>query len=348
MERPRTTRPTRTGLRAALAVLAALLMLAASGCDAMGWIRSSDTPAAKAAPSGKTTPVSHKSPTAKPTPKKQKKVYPTGPPMYLESIAPLSGTTVGVAMPISIIFTNPVKSTARKQVEQHIKLTTSVPVTGAWHWFGSQRLDFRPKHYWKPGTKVSMVAAFNHVGDGYGRYGTHSYTRHFTIGADVRTHVDVKAHKTTVTRNGKLIRTMPSDAGSPEFPSWDGTMAVVNKERTTRMTSCSVHIACDKDDPNFYDITLPWDVRITYSGTFLHYSTGDPNPGHGYGSHGCIHLSYSDAEWYYNLSKQGDPVTITGSPRGKADGDNGYADYNVPWNLWLAGSGMKQFRTTVA
>jgi lipoprotein-anchoring transpeptidase ErfK/SrfK len=266
--------------------------------------------------------------------------------MLLETIAPLSGSTVGVAMPISIIFTHPVKLSARKHVEQHIKLTTSVPVTGAWHWFGSQRVDFRPKHYWKTGTRVSMVAAFNHVGDGYGRYGTHSYTRHFRIGADVRTHVYVGAHKTVVTRNGKTLRTMPSNAGSPEFPTWDGTMAVVNKARTVRMTSCSVGIACDPSSANFYDLTLPWDVRITTSGTFVHYSTADPSPGYGNASHGCVHLSYANARWFYNLSKQGDPVKITGTPRGRTSGDNGFADYNVPWREWLAGSGMKQFTTT--
>lgn len=254
--------------------------------------------------------------------------------MLLDSIAPLSGTTVGVAMPISITFTDPVKISARKQVEEHIKLTTSAPVTGAWHWFGSQRADFRPKTFWKPGTTVSMVASFNHVGDGNGRYGTHAYTRDFKIGADVRTHVYVKQHKTVVTRGGTTIRTMLSDAGSPQFPSWDGTMAVVNKERTTRMTSCSVHIACDKSDPNFYDITLPWDVRITWSGTFLHYSTGDPQPGHSYGSHGCVHLSDADAEWYYNLSKQGDPVTITGSPAGRPR-----ATTATPTTTWPGTSG---------
>lgn len=281
--------------------------------------------------------------TATPTPKKH---YPTGPPMYLDSIAPLSGTTVGVAMPISIVFSEPVKASAREGIEQAISLKTSVPVTGAWHWFGDQRVDFRPKHFWPAGTTVSMVAAFKHVGNGYGRYGTHGYTRDFTIGADVRTHVFIAKHKATVTKNGKLVRTMSIDAGSPEFPSWDGTMAVVSKERTTRMTSCSVNIACSKSDPNFYDLVLPWDVRITNSGTFLHYSPADPYPGHSYGSHGCVHLSWDDAEWYYNLAKQGDPVTITGSPRGKAEGDNGYADYNVSWADWLAGSGRGSFTTS--
>jgi lipoprotein-anchoring transpeptidase ErfK/SrfK len=273
------------------------------------------------------------------------KHYPTGPPMLLESIAPLSGTTVGVAMPISMVFTHPVKVSARRRIEQHIRLTTSVPVTGAWHWFGLQRVDFRPKTFWPPGTRVSMVARFDHVGDGHGRYGIHSYTRTFKIGADVRTHVYVNRHRTVVTRNGKTLRTMPSNAGSPQFPTWEGTMAVVSKSRTVRMTSCSVGIACNPGDPNYYDLVLPWDVRITSSGTFVHYSTADPYPGQGNASHGCVHLSYADARWFYNLSKQGDPVTITGTPRGKAAGDNGYADFDVPWRQWLAGSGMKQFTT---
>ena len=265
--------------------------------------------------------------------------------MLLDSIAPLSGTTVGVAMPISMVFTDPVKVSARKGIEEHIALTTSAPVVGAWHWFSARRVDFRPKVFWKPGTTVSMVATFDHVGDGYGRYGTHSYTRTFTVGADVRTHVYVRQHKTVVTRDGSVLRSMASDAGSPQWPSWDGTMAVIDTSRTVRMTSCSVHITCDRQNPNYYDLVLPWDVRITWSGTFLHYSTGDPYPGHSYGSHGCVHLSYANAKWFYELSKQGDPVTVTGSPRGKAAGDNGYAGYDLSWRAWLAGSATKQFTT---
>jgi lipoprotein-anchoring transpeptidase ErfK/SrfK len=325
-------------LRAAFAVVVAGLLLLVAGCDGSG-----ATPHAAGhgvSPAG--APVTpQRAPLATPT----LKAYPTGPPMLLDSIAPLSGTTVGVAMPISMVFTNPVKASARRRIERHIELTTSVPVTGAWHWFGSQRVDFRPKRFWKPGTTVSMVARFDHVGDGYGRYGTHSYTRTFTVGADVRTHVYVGGHRTVVTRNGRVLRTMPSNAGSPQFPTWDGTMAVVEKSRTVRMTSCSVGISCDKHSPNYYDLVLPWDVRITNSGTFVHYSTADPYPGSGNASHGCVHLSYANARWFYTLSKQGDPVTITGTPRGKAPGDNGYADYDVPWSEWLAGSGMKQFTT---
>ena len=103
-------------------------------------------------------------------------------------------------------------------------------------------------------------------------------------------------------------------------------MAVVNKSRTVRITSSCVGIACHKNNPNYYDLVLPWDVRITFSGTFLHYSTADPYPGNGNASHGCVHLSYANARWYYHLSNEGDPVMITGAPRRKASGDNGYAD----------------------
>ena len=323
--------------RAAFAFVVVALLPAVAGCSASGSTADAAGLTTSRSPAPLPPMPTADAPTLRP--------YPTGPPMYLDSIAPLSGTTVGVAMPISMVFTHPVKVSARKRIEQHIRLTTSVPVKGAWHWFGSQRVDFRPKGFWEPGTRVSMVARFNHVGDGYGRYGRHSYTRTFKIGADVRTHVYVAKHKTVVTRNGKRLRTMPSNAGSPEFPTWEGTMAVVDTERTVRMDSCSVGIACDKSDPNFYDLVLPWDVRLTYSGTFIHYSTADPYPGGGNASHGCVHLSYANARWFYNLSKQGDPVTVTGTRRGKTSGDNGYADYNVPWSEWLAGSGMKQFTT---
>ena len=335
-------------VRAGAAVVVAAFLLTATGCA--GISSNSDAgPSAATSPGAgvkhsKGSATSATSPTASATPKK--KHYPTGPPMQLQSIAPLSGTTVGVAMPISIVFTDPVATSARKKIEQHLIVTTSTPVTGAWHWFSDRRVDFRPKTFWTPGTTVALSATLNHVGDGNGRYGTHTYTRDFTIGDDVRTHVYVQKHKTVVTRDGKVLRTMLSDAGSPDWPSWDGTMAVVNKSRTIRMTSCSVGISCKKNSPDYYDLTLPWDVRITWSGTFLHYSTGDPHPGHSYGSHGCVHLSYADAEWYYNLSKEGDPVTVTGSPRGKADGDNGYAGYNLSWSQWLAGSAAGQFTTT--
>ncbi|MCA1223670.1 L,D-transpeptidase, partial [Streptomyces sp. 8L] len=269
------------------------------------------------------------------TPKKA----PAKPPMLLNTITPTSGATVGVAMPVSVVFTNPVATSARATVEHHLKVSASRSTTGAWHWMSSTRVDWRPKTFWQSGTKVSVDADLAGVSNGNGRVGTHSYHHSFTIGDDVEATVSVTGHSMKVTKDGATVRTVPIDAGSSSWPSWDGTMAVIDKQPKVRMTSCSVGISCNKKDKDYYDLTLPWDVHLTNSGTYLHYSTGDPYPGNSVGSHGCVHLSLADAKWFYNYVKQGDPITITGSPRGKAAPDNGYADFNLSWSQWLAGSG---------
>jgi lipoprotein-anchoring transpeptidase ErfK/SrfK len=260
--------------------------------------------------------------------------------MLLETITPQTGATVGVAMPISVIFTNPVGQKARADVEKHMKVTSSQPMTGAWHWFGDRRADWRPKSYWATGTKVKITADLKGVSNGNGRYGTRSYVHDFTVGDDVRADVSVTGHTMKVTKNGAPVKTLSINAGSAEYPTWNGVMAVIDKQEKVHMTSCSVGISCNKGDANYYDLTLPWDVHLTQSGTYVHYSTGDPNPGSGSarGSHGCVHLSMSDAKWFYGQVKQGDPVSVTGSPRAKASADNGYASFNLSWDQWLAGS----------
>ncbi len=319
-----------------IALVAGAVLAGTSACGGKS-AASTPTGSAKAsATQGQATPS--------PRPTKPK---PLGPPMLLNTITPADGSTVGVAMPISVVFTDPVATSARAGIEQHMKISTSVPVTGAWHWFSTTRADFRPQEYWKPGTKVSVDADLTNVPNGNGRYGTHGYHHSFTIGDDDEAVVNVPGHSMKVTHNGTVVKTFPIDAGSPQWPSWDGTMAVIDKQAKVRMTSCSVGISCDKKSPNYYDLTLPWDVHLTTSGTYVHYSTGDPYPGHSYGSHGCVHLSLADSKWFYNFVRPGDPVTINGSPRGKAAGDNGYADYNLSWSEWLAKSGAGETSTTV-
>ncbi len=255
--------------------------------------------------------------------------------MLLDSITPAKGATVGVAMPVSVVFSHPVATSARAAVEKQMKITTSPVVSGAWHWFGDRRADWRPEQFWKSGTQVTVDADLNGVNDGYGRYGVRTYTHHFTIGADVEAVAEVSKHRLNVYRNGSLVRSLPADAGKTGFSTWGGTMAVIDKSAEVRMTSCSVGISCDKGSPNYYDLTLPWDVHLTDSGTYVHYSTGDTQPGEDNDSHGCIHLSLSDAKWFYNYVEQGDPVTVKGEPQDAAP-DNGYADYNLSWSQWIA------------
>ncbi|WUV73455.1 L,D-transpeptidase [Streptomyces sp. NBC_01477] len=324
-----------------VAALVAVIAAGVSGCgggSSSSGSRSAAPPATAKAGAGPASTPSR--PTSSTTPQRPK--------MLLDTIEPQSGTTVGVAMPISVTFSKAVAVPARADIEKHLKLTTSTPVTGAWHWFGSERVDFRPKAYWPTGTKVTLDAELAGVGDGNGRYGVRSYLHSFTVGPDDEVHVYADQHLMKVYRDGSVTKTFPIDAGSAKYPSWTGTMAVMGKAREVLMDSCSVHIACSKSDPNYYHANYPFAVELTSSGTYVHYSDGDPQPGHSAGSHGCVHLSMANAQWFYAFARQGDPVTITGSASPAASADNGYADYDVTdWSSWISpkASGLGQLTT---
>jgi L,D-transpeptidase catalytic domain len=69
-----------------------------------------------------------------------------------------------------------------------------------------------------------------------------------------------------------------------------------------------------------YNIEVPWSVRITWSGDYLHdayWSVGDQ--GFTNVSHGCVNMSPANAETFYEMAVPGDPVKIHGSP-GPASG----------------------------
>jgi lipoprotein-anchoring transpeptidase ErfK/SrfK len=273
---------------------------------------------------------------AKPSPAK-----PKGPPMLLETITPLSDAKVGVAMPISVVFTNPVAAKARASVEKHMKVSTSQPVAGAWHWFGDRRADWRPKTYWPSGTKVKVDADMKGVSNGNGRYGVHGYTHSFTVGDDVRADVSVTGHTMKVTKNGQAVRTLSINAGSAEYPTWNGTMVVLAKQSTVRMTSASVNIATSSDSSDFYDEDVKYAVRLTTSGTFVHAAPwNDSLMGRANGSHGCIGMSTADARWFFARATPGDVVVATGSTRATVDKGNGYGDWNLSAARWRALSAL--------
>lgn len=330
-------------------VLLGAMALGLSGCGGHTSPHAAGSPTAAAGggSSSASAPVAGGSSSASPG-TASASATPQRPQMLLDTIEPETGTTVGVAMPVSVVFSKPVAASARADIEKHLRLTTSVPVTGAWHWFSDRRVDFRPKAYWPTGTKVTLDADLAGVADGNGRYGVHSYVHTFTIGSDDEAHVYADQHLMKVSHNGTVVKTFPIDAGSATYPSWTGTMAVMDKAKEVLMDSCSVHIACSKSDPNYYHGEYPLAVHLTASGTYVHYSDGDPVPGHSTGSHGCVHLSMANAQWFYDFVRQGDPVTITGSPREAAPPDNGYADYDITdWSTWTApgASGLGQFTT---
>ncbi|KJY35440.1 ErfK/YbiS/YcfS/YnhG family protein, partial [Streptomyces sp. NRRL S-444] len=141
---------------------------------------------------------------------------------------------VGVAQPISIVFDNPVKNKA--EVEKHLKVTTSNNTEGSWGWFkdytGNDRVDWRPKEYWKSGTDVKVEMNLNGVdsGQGGGMF-VKDYDTAFKIGKDRRLEVNLDTKKMTVTEDGQAVKTIPVSAGTPggQKASWSGKMVLMSK-----------------------------------------------------------------------------------------------------------------------
>ncbi|WP_405615049.1 Ig-like domain-containing protein [Streptomyces sp. NBC_00076] len=261
---------------------------------------------------------------------------------FIGTYTPDEGSRVGVGMPVSFSFDKAISD--KKAVQSHIAVTSSSGQKVVGHWFGAQRLDFRPEEYWKAGSKVTMKIDLDGVEGANGVRGVQKKTVSFTIGRSQVSTVDVNTQTMTVVRDGSTLKTVPISAGSPEFTTYNGQMVISEKYRKIRMDSRTVDLA------NAYDIPdVPDAMRLTTSGTFIHgnywYNKANPPFGSQGTSHGCVGLQDvrggqggTPAKWFFDNSLIGDVVIVKNSPDKTVSPDNGLNGWNVPWNEWVAGS----------
>ncbi|MFD7897035.1 L,D-transpeptidase [Streptomyces sp. NPDC059743] len=236
--------------------------------------------------------------------------------------------TVGVGMPISVTFDRPVPAAERAAVERLLTVETTTGVTGSWSWIkdrnllDGQRVDYRPRDFWKPGTEVTVRA-----GSGL--------TRHFTVGRSLVATVDVRTHTMTVEKDG-TTRRVPVTAGAPGMDTWNGTMVVSDKQRRVLMDSRTVGYG------DAYKGYYAYAVHLTTSGTYLHENPkADTYAGRQNVTHGCVGLATDGtARRFYEEVIPGDVVRVTGSTETVAAG-NGYGDWNLGWDEWRAGSALR-------
>ncbi|WP_209445518.1 L,D-transpeptidase family protein [Streptomyces roseochromogenus] len=255
---------------------------------------------------------------------------------FLGYFTPEDGSTVGVGMPFSVNFTRGI--TNPQAVEKSIRITTQPAVDVEGHWFGNDRLDFRPEKYWKEGTKVTVDLDLDGVEGRDGVYGEQHKTVKFTIGRNQVSVVDAKKHTMQVTQDGKVIKTLPVTTGKPGYDTWNGQMVISEKLTVTRMNGETVGYGGE------YDIKdVPHAMRLTTSGTFLHgnYWGGDAF-GNYNASHGCVGLSdvrggydtSTPAAWMFDHSIIGDVVIVKNAHDGTVGPDNGLNGWNMSWADW--------------
>ena len=237
--------------------------------------------------------------------------------------------TYGVGMPVMLAFSRPVED--KKAVERAIVLTSSRKIVGAWYWNGDQALWFRPRAYWPQHVKVGFVGHF----DGVAALTRRVRHAHVTAGLP---------HRALPDRRRQRERPRHEGLQGPQAPTRRGPSAPAGpaRRRRTAPTSRSRRRTRSTWWARTTTSRCRYSVRFTWSGDFIHaapWSVG--SQGYANVSHGCVNLAPERARDYYGMSIPGDPVTVTGSPKG-GKWDDGWTVWFLSWKELVKGSALRK------
>jgi len=250
-------------------------------------------------------------------------------------VLPSDGEVVGVGQPVAVRFDENIPN--RLAAQRAITVKTNPPVDGSFYWLSNREVRWRPAEYWKPGTTVEVEVNSYGVDLGDGLFGQDNVATRFTIGDQVITTVDDNTKTLTVRRNGEVIKSMPVSMGKDSTPTSNGVYIVGDRRAEMIMDSSTYGVPANS--PNGYRTEVDWATQISYSGIYVHaapWSVG--SQGYSNVSHGCINVSNSNGQWFYDNSKRGDIVEIVNSVGSTLPGTDGLGDWNIPWEQWKAGN----------
>jgi lipoprotein-anchoring transpeptidase ErfK/SrfK len=250
-------------------------------------------------------------------------------------VVPRDGEVVGVGEPVAIRFDENIAD--RIAAEKAVAVTTDPPVVGAFYWLNNREVRWRPEHFWKPGTVVTVAVNTYGVDLGDGLFGEDNLSTHFTIGDEVIATADDITKMVTVRIKGEVAKTMPTSMGKDSSPTASGTYII--GERFEHMIMDSSTYGVPVNSPNGYRTKVDFATQMSYSGVYVHsapWSVGAQ--GHTNTSHGCLNVSPSNARWFYEHTKRGDIVEVIHTVGPPLPGTEGLGDWNIPWEQWHAGN----------
>jgi len=209
------------------------------------------------------------------------------------------------------------------------------PAAGAWYWETSAHpgvavevhyrlADYRPAH-----ARIELTAPIKGLSAGAGLAYADNVSLSTATGAAHVSTVDNTTHQMTLCSDGVLLKTVPVSLGAGDHPTFKGVKVVIERDRVEEM----------KNTPGepYYDVMVPWSLRLSNSGMFTHDASWNHNIGDVNTSHGCTNLRPGDAQWFYEFSQIGDVITYLNATGRTMPASDGYGDWKVPWPVWSAG-----------
>jgi lipoprotein-anchoring transpeptidase ErfK/SrfK len=301
--------------------VAVMLVVTAAACSAK-------TPGAagSAGPSGgaePTAPSAAAAPSTTPPP--------SGRPVHVR-LFQADGSTYGIGMPLIAYLS--VAITDAKPFATASKVTVNgTAADGAWYFQKSAiykdypvEAHYRLREYWPAHAAIHLDLPLQGLSAGPDLVFDNSLTLDMSTGAANISMVDGRTKRMTVTSDGKQVFKFPVSLGAAKTPTFQGVKVVMDKAKLQRMVGPG------------YDVKVPWSVRITNSGEFIHSAdwNGD-NIGRRSTSHGCTNLNVGDAQKYFNFAQVGDVAVYTNTGGGTMPSWDGYGDWNLPWSTWQSG-----------
>jgi lipoprotein-anchoring transpeptidase ErfK/SrfK len=214
-------------------------------------------------------------------------------PVAIANISPSPGQVVGVAMPVTVTFAEPVAD--RAAAERSFSITSPNAPQGNFVWLKNDVVQWNPSSYWPAHSTIALSVG--------------GAKTSFEAGASVVGVADIDAHTFTVSIDGQVARDMPASMGKPKHPTPVGSFTALEKQSPVIMDSRTIGIPLS--DPEGYKLTVYNAVRVTWGGVYVHSAPWSvASQGNSNVSHGCINLSPDNAAWYYDQVNIGDPIIV--------------------------------------
>ncbi|HEV7192660.1 MAG TPA: L,D-transpeptidase [Jatrophihabitantaceae bacterium] len=246
------------------------------------------------------------------------------------------GSQFGVGVPVIAYLSRKITD-ARAFAAATSVTVDGTPVAGAWYFETTNNepgypleAHYRLQNYWPAHAKIAVKMPLQGLSAGPGLAYDDSLTLAFTTGAANIATVSDATHTLTLVSDGRTVGTYPVSLGASNTPTSRGTKVIMEKGLSICMSG-----------PGYHECNIKYTQRLTYGGEYLHAAPWNVgNLGKHDSSNGCTNLSTPDAATLYTLLEIGDVVRYPDAHGPALQLGQGYADWNVPWSVWLTGGAV--------